>query len=175
MTETEINKVLKERALRLQAEEDRPHQKGTVIQGLQFRLFNETYAIDTSFIIEVIITEEITPLPCTPKFVLGIINFRGKILSIIDIGTFFSLPIHSVSTHNTIIVLKHQNMEFGLICEQVLDPMEIELHSLQKEVSTITQIPNNYLLGITNKQTIVLNIKQLLEDNNIIVNETVTH
>lgn len=174
MNAIEIKQKLKERALLLQQEEKEEKKLlGEYINGLRFLLANETYAIDTKYITEVINAPEITPVPCTPKFVLGIINVRGKILSVIDLNVFFGLPSDSISDTNTIIVLKHNDLKFGILTKRVLDSVEIELNALQKHVPNITDVLNNYMIGVSNDQDIVLDIKQLLENNDIIVNDEV--
>src|SRR5262249_53998132 len=51
---------------------------------VEFRLAHESYGIASSYVREVYPLRELTPLPGTPPFVLGIINVRGEILSVLD-------------------------------------------------------------------------------------------
>lgn len=165
--------ILKKRAELLQHSEEQVVLDGEEINGLQFVLSNENYAIDSLFISEVVHAKTITPIPCTPSFILGIINMRGKILSVIDLNRFFNLPEKEVSDINRLIVVKHKDIELCILTDNIVGNVIIELESLQKNVTTITDLPANYIAGVTNDGLIVLNIKELLEGDRIIINEEV--
>ena len=85
-------RVLEERALALAIEPARAEADDEWIEVVEFTLAHERYAVASEHVREVYPLEDFTPLPCTPHFVLGIINLRGEILSVIDIKKFFDLP-----------------------------------------------------------------------------------
>src|SRR5687768_2140813 len=62
------------------------------LEVLEFRLAQERYALETRYVREVYPLKDLTRLPCTPPFVLGIVNVRGRITPVIDIKKFFDLP-----------------------------------------------------------------------------------
>ena len=88
-TSKEKKTILKARAKALALEPEREKRKGEYLEVVEFLLAYETYAIETAYVREVYPLKELTVLPCTPPFVLGIINVRGQILSVIDIKKFF--------------------------------------------------------------------------------------
>ena len=47
--------------------------------------------LSPDFVREVYPLKDYTPLPCTPPFVLGLVNVRGQIISVIDIKKFFDI------------------------------------------------------------------------------------
>lgn len=173
MKDSDKKIILKKRAKLLQQSEEEIVQGGEEINGLQFMLSNENYLIDSLFISEVIHVKAITPIPCTPSFILGMINLRGKILSVIDLNKYFNLPEKKVSDLNRLIVVKHKDIELCILTDDIIGNTIIELESLQKNVTTISDLPANCILGVTKDRLIVLNIKELLEDDRIIINEEV--
>jgi purine-binding chemotaxis protein CheW len=117
--------------------------------------------------------KDLTLLPCTPAFVLGIINLRGRILSIIDLHTFFELPKRGLSNLNKVIVLHDNAMEFGLLVDAIIASRWLSRRSLLPSLPTLTAIRADYLLGITAERLIVLHGGKILADPKIIVHEEV--
>src|SRR4029077_20843283 len=78
----------------------------TWLEVLEFRLAQESYAIETRYVREVYPLKDLTPLPCTPPFVLGIVNVRGRILPVIDLKKFFDLPERGLNGLLRIIVIE---------------------------------------------------------------------
>ena len=166
-------KVLKKRAELLQITEEKTQHHGKQIDGLVFMLSNEKYAIDSTLVSEVIQVSDITPLPCTPAFILGIINIRGKILSVIDIKKFLNLPGKEGANLNKVIIVNCNNIELGILTDEIIGSTKIFLETLQKKLSTITEDKENYIVGVSTKRLIVLDIKGLLQNDKIVINEQV--
>jgi len=132
-----------------------------------------TYSVDAKYISEVIPLKELTPLPCTPDFIMGIINVRGKIIAVIDLKKFFNLPKKGITNLNRVIVVKYEDIELGILADEIIGSTHIFPDKLQKTISTITGINNDYLMGVTEDRLIILNIKEFLLNKKIIINEEV--
>jgi len=145
-------------------EETRPD---SLIELLSFTLGEELYAIETSHVGAVLPLPHFTPLPGTPPFVLGIVNVRGHIVSVLDLRVFFELPIEGLSDKNYLVVLRNQDMEFGLLADRIRGIEQIPRDSLQAGLANLTGIRANYLLGVTAEQTTVLDGARLLGDPNL--------
>lgn len=143
------------------------------IEVVEFSLAHENYAIELNYIREVYPLKELTPVPLTPPFVLGIINFRGQILSIIDLKQFFDLPDKGLTDSNRIIILHNEEMEFGILADEILGVRFIPTSRIQNNLPTLTGIREEYLKGITKDRVVVLNGEKILTDKKIIVHEEV--
>ena len=177
----EKKKILKTRAKRLAQE---PEEKETVekyIEVVEFLLSYEKYGIESSYVREIYPLKELTPLPCTPPFVLGIINVHGQIISVIDIKKFFELPEKGLSDLNKVIILhsgrpvlsRVEGMEFGILADVILGVNNISLSELQPSLPTLTGIREDYLKGVTGEQVVILDAEKLLSDKKITVHEEV--
>ena len=140
---------------------------------MEFLLAYEKYGIESSYVREVYSLKELTPLPCTPLFVLGIINVRGQILSVIDIKKFFDLPEKGLADLNKVIILHSDSMEFGILADVMLGVRNVLLSELQPSLPTLTGIRQEYLKGITAERVVILDAEKLLSDKQIIIHEEV--
>ena len=169
----ETGRILHERALALAAEPARTQTQDESIEVLEFLLAHEHYAVESSHVREVYPLENLTPLPCTPAFVLGIVNLRGEIVSVIDLRKFFDLPQTGLPDLNKVIVLESANMVFGILADAILGVRRIALAEIQPSLPTLTGIREKYLKGITPERTVVLDAGKLLADEDIVVQEQV--
>jgi len=171
--EDETGRILHERALALAVEPDRTQSLDQSIEVVEFMLAHERYAIEFSYVREVVPLDTLTPLPCTPAFVLGIVSLRGEIISVIDVRKFFDLPQTGLPDLNKVIVLESGNMVFGILADMILGVRCIALAEMQISLPTLTGIREKYLKGITPQRTVVLDAGKLLADEDIVVQEQV--
>ena len=172
-TAEETKRVLEERARALTREPAQAESDDDWIEVVEFTLAHERYAIASEHVREVYPLEELTPLPCTPSFVLGIVNLRGEILSVIDIKKFFDLPEKGLTDLNKVIVLESEDMVFGIVADAISGVRRILRTDIQPSLPTLTGIREDYLQGVTAERVVVLDAGKLLNDEKLIVNEQV--
>src|SRR4051794_13858537 len=89
--------ILQARARALARRPEEAPAAGEMLEILEFTLASERYAVENRYVLEVAPLKELTPLPCTPPFVRGIVNVRGRILPVFDLKMFFDLPQKGIS------------------------------------------------------------------------------
>lgn len=161
--------ILKERATMLAREPEDQAAATESLEIVEFLLASEKYGIESSYVHEVYPLKELTALPCTPAFVLGIVNLRGRIFSVVDIKKFFGLPERGLTDLNKVIVLRSESMEFGILADVILGVRSILLGEMQPSLPTLTGIRAEYLRGVTKEQVVVLDGEKILSDRKIIV------
>ena len=164
--------ILKSRATALAKLPD-SGEKGERLDVLEFQLSGETYAIETSFIAETFPLLDFTPLFCTPTFVTGIINVRGRIVSIVDLRRFFDLPIVGLANLNRVIIVKGGRMEFGILADSIIGVRSLPLQDIQAPLPTLTGIREEFLAGVTGERLILLDMEKILADKRLVVHEEV--
>ncbi|UUZ77175.1 chemotaxis protein CheW [Polaromonas sp. P1(28)-13] len=122
---------------------------------------------------EVYPLKNLTPLPCTPPFFLGIVNVRGRITPVIDIKKFFDLPDKGLTDLHRIILVRGGDIELGLLADLIVGVRTIAVDSLQASLPTLTGIRADYLKGVTTDRLVVLDIDRILADPKIVVHEEV--
>lgn len=171
LTPESQREILKARAQKLARAEMDTEEKELPLEVVEFRLADETYAVECIHIGEVYRLKSLTPIPGTPDFVLGIINIRGRIVSVIDMKTFFELPQKGLSDLTRVIVLKKEGMEFGILAEEVMGTTSVYPGDIQPPLPTLTGIRGEYLKGIAKNRLIVLDADKLLSDEKMIINQ----
>lgn len=144
-----------------------PRESG--LEVVEFMLADERYAFEAKCVREVRPLRRLTPLPCTPAHVLGIVNLRGQILSVIDIRRFFGLPRRGLVELDRMIVLQGGGMEFGVHADAVLGTRTVPEASLQPTLATFSGIREAYLRGVTADGLVVLDATRLLADESLVV------
>lgn len=167
----EKSRILRDRAQEL-AREAR-EEAGTRLDVVEFRLAHETYGIEPEFIREIFPLKTLTPIPCTPPFVLGVTNVRGEILSVLDLKRFFDLPEKGLTDFTKVIVLHSAAMTFGILADSVVGTRSIPVDEIQPAFSTLTDLREEYLKGVTTDRMAILDGERVLSDEAIVVHQKV--
>jgi purine-binding chemotaxis protein CheW len=150
-----------------------PAQVQGRLELLEFRLAQERYALEARFVREVSTFKDLTPLPCCPPFVLGIVNMRGRILPVFDLKKFFDLPEKGLTDLHRIILVGDNDLELGLLADMIVGVRSIPAATLQDSLPTLTGVRGDYLKGVTAERLVVLDLAHILADPRIIVHEEV--
>ena len=169
----DIEQILKDRALELSEITADETLDDDSIEIVEFVLSYEKYGIESRFVDEVYPMKDYTTVPGTPPFVLGIINLRGTILSIIDIRKFFDLPVKGLSNLNRVIVVRTRTMELGIISDFILGVRRIPRKTIQSSLPTLTGIRAKYLHGLTEEGLVILDVEKIVTDPEIVVNDEI--
>lgn len=145
------------------------------MEVIEFNVNNEKYAFNIKYINEVFKPKKVTPLPCTPSFIIGIINFRGKILSVVDIRNFigFTHDIKDFNEVRQVIVVKVNDFEVGILVDNVLGYYSISVEEIQKNVLTLTEDRKEFIFGIARNSTMIVDIENIMLSEKIVVNDSV--
>jgi purine-binding chemotaxis protein CheW len=141
------------------------------LEIIRFRMASETYGVESAFVREVYPLKDFTPLPGVPPFVVGIVNVRGQILSVVDLKKFFNLPDKGLGDLNKVIILRDDRMEFGILADAVLGVGQISLDAIRPLPLTVSEIGAEYMRGVTADRVIILDAEKILGDGNIVVHK----
>ncbi len=172
LTPDEKKAILRERA-RAMAAEPPPIQRDEMIEVVEFNLAYENYAVESRFVREVYPLREYTPLPGAPPFVLGLINVRSQILSVLDMRKFFDLPEKGLTDLNKVIIVRHRDMEVGLLADSIMGARRVRADEIQSSLPTLAGIRAEFLKGVTRERLTILDLEKILSDKRIIVSEEV--
>jgi purine-binding chemotaxis protein CheW len=167
----EKRSIFKTRAQILAVEKKNETDLKEYIGIIEFTLASETYGIETKFIREVYPLKDFTILPGVPSFILGILNVRGQIISIIDLKKFSNLPEKGIGELNKVIIIHSEHMEFGILADTIHGTRSIAVDSLHESPVSANGIGAEYLKGITDDHIIILDVANILEDQKIIIHQ----
>ncbi len=90
-------------------------------QHLLFALGKVTCALPASAVQGVERIPEVTPVPNTAGWVLGVVQVWGAIVSVVDLAAFVGLPPLSRSSHNRLLVVSSPTMSVGVLVEAMVE------------------------------------------------------
>ena len=147
--------------------------EGEGMQLVVFSLANETYGIPTDYVREVQPLRDVSPVPCTPGFVVGVVNIRGSIHSVVDIRQFFGVPKQEITDLTKVILVNAAGLEVGILADDVSGAMNVPLAEIKPPLAAQATVKEEYVQGVTKDMLIILNLEALIRDERIIVHEEV--
>ncbi|MBI4665177.1 MAG: chemotaxis protein CheW [Nitrospinae bacterium] len=167
--------VFRERARSLQQDIVEPLQIGLTPYAV-IGLAGEGYAVDLNLILEFTNLKSLMPVPCCPPHVIGNMNQRGDILTIIDIRGFLGLQAPPAGLDTKVMVVKAGELNVGVIVDEARDvvylrPSETLPAPMGREAGQ-----EEYLTGvfqIKEGMVLIIDLEKMLEKGDLVVNETV--
>jgi chemotaxis signal transduction protein len=139
-----------------------------VIQLVGLKLGEEEYAIDVLKIQEIIRTVEITSVPRTDAYVLGVMNLRGKVIPVIDLRVRFSLDKMDFDKETRIIVVRFETENIGFVVDEVTEVIRINKSMVEPTPPLVGSVGQEYILGIckyAERLIILLDIDSVVSDD----------
>jgi purine-binding chemotaxis protein CheW len=164
--------ILKSRAAELARESDMRPGEGPFLELLEFGLGRERYAIEARHVREIARVRDVTPVPGVPKFILGVMNIRGQILSVIDLRQFLNVSNAGIGdSRSKAIVVAGDGIEFAIIADAIEGITRLGESSVHPPPPTLNGIHTEYLKGIASDFLIILDGEKLLTASRLIVDE----
>jgi purine-binding chemotaxis protein CheW len=142
-------------------------QTEELLQLVSFSIGQEEFGLDIQCIQEINRMVEITRVPNSPEFVVGVINLRGKVIPIIDLRKRFGFPPKESDKNTRIIVVELDNMVVGFIVDAVREVIRIPKNITEPPPAIIAGIGSEYIISVAkmeNRLLILLDIERLLRD-----------
>lgn len=171
-SEEETKRILHQRAMEL-ARELPTAQAMDTLQIIGFELGQEHYGVEARHARRVSESKSIVQLPGTPAFVAGIINDHGVLVCVINLKIFFGLAEAEKSQSGKILIIRHGDIELGILADRITAIETVQADTLQTSLSSLTGTRAEFLLGITRARQIILNVSNLLNHKDLIVNDYV--
>lgn len=176
MTADELTDLWYRRALELSRVPDEAEQQGDFMKLVTFKLDRDRYGVAIDMVREIQRAEGVTTVPTAPDFVVGVMNLRGSILSIVDIRIFFGLPPVTIGPAARILLVESDELRVGLLVEHVNEIAQINTADIQPPLSPGEGITEDYIRGIVKhrgEMLIVVDLKKILENPRLLVEEKV--
>jgi purine-binding chemotaxis protein CheW len=179
LSQEELVKIWERRAKQL-AKPPEIEAVGATIDLLVFRLGKERYGVNVANVREIYPLEKITPVPRTPKFVVGVFSARGRILSVVDLHAFWGMTPNKITEDSELIAVVNTmpssdmtDMELGILADQVEDVITVFRDEIDPSFITRSNTAADYMQGITGDLLEVIDLNVLLEDKQLLVNDEV--
>ena len=112
-----------------------------------FSLLDDFYAIYAKDIKEILLVEKITFVPGSPDYILGIINVRGNIESVLNINKFIGIPDSKIDKNSRIVIASNVDMRSGILVDSVVDVVDVPKKSITPPTSTLSKTLKDFVVG----------------------------
>lgn len=139
-------------------------------QVVSFRIGKELFGVQIQSVQEIVRVPEITAVPEMPAFVDGVINLRGKIVSIIDLSRRLRIEGSVRTKSSRILIIEVENKIVGLLVDAVNAILRIPPEAVEPAPDIITAVGREYILGVgklADKLIILLSLKNILRPDEI--------
>ncbi|WP_108124446.1 chemotaxis protein CheW [Saccharospirillum mangrovi] len=139
----------------------------SVLQWVTFRLGNETYGLNVMQVREVLRYSEISPVPGAPSYVIGIINLRGNVVTVIDTRERFGLQTAEVTDDTRIVILESDNQVVGILVDSVAEVVYLKASEIETAPNVGNDESSRYIQGVCHKNDellILIEIAKLLTE-----------
>ncbi len=139
----------------------------SIVQWVTFHLDNEKYGIKVMQVQEVLRMTEIAPVPGAPHYVLGIINLRGNVVTVIDTRRRFGLPDTEPDDETRIVIIEADNNVVGILVDSVAEVVDLKMSEIETAPNVGNDESSKYIQGVSSRGDellILVDVNKLLTD-----------
>ncbi len=135
-----------------------------------FRIGKMQIGFGVGFIDGIYRLGSITPIPCTPPFILGAINVNGRVYPLIDISALMGEPVKE--EYKIVVMVRSDGIKVGIPVADILGVEGIPERFFKPEPGSVGS-SEEFIEGITQDGVLILNLEGLLNGDKLIVMEEV--
>ena len=139
----------------------------TIVQWVTFHLESEKYGIKVMQVQEVLRMTEIAPVPGAPHYVLGIINLRGNVVTVIDTRRRFGLADIENDDETRIVIVEANNNVVGILVDSVAEVVDLKMSEIEIAPNVGNDESSKYIQGVSSRENellILVDVNKLLSD-----------
>lgn len=143
-------------------------EKDPVLQWVTFRLENELYGINVMQVQEVLRVTEIAPVPGSPDYVLGIINLRGNVVTVIDTRKRFGLAPKEMEDSTRIAIIEADKQVVGILVDSVAEVVYLRASEIETAPNVGNDESSKYIQGVASRDDellILVDLNKFLTDD----------
>ncbi len=140
-------------------------------EWVTFRLGDEKYGINVTMVVEVLKNIEIAPVPGAPYYVLGIINLRGNVVTVIDTRKRFGLPTHEADDATRIVIIERLGQVVGMMVDSVAEVANLRESEIEYAPNVGNDESARYIQGVSNQDEellILIDLEKLFPDEEML-------
>jgi purine-binding chemotaxis protein CheW len=128
---------------------------------ISFRVSEQEYGVNITDVREIRGWTPATPLPRTPNYVRGVINLRGSVLPILDMGARMGFGLSEPSQRHVIIVVWIRGQHVGLLVDAVCDILQVDSDALHATPDLVGDEAHEFVEGIISIDERMIGLIQL--------------
>jgi len=142
-------------------------------QFVKFLVGNEVFGVDINQTREIIKLQVMLKVPNTPPYIEGLINLRGKVLTVFNLRKRLGFPDSEFDDNCKIIVVNYNDMDIGFTVDLVSEILRVPEESVENTPPSVSGVDNRFLSGVAkvnDKMILLLDLQKVLtpdEEENV--------
>ena len=139
-----------------------------LLQWATFQLAEEYYGINVMQVMEVLRLTEIAPVPGSADYIIGIINLRGNVITVVDTRTLFGLPRTEATDNTRIVVIELADQVVGMLVDSVAEVIYLKQSSIERAPNVGTEESTKFIQGVSyhnDDLIILLDLNRIIEED----------
>ncbi|MBN2581323.1 MAG: chemotaxis protein CheW [Pirellulales bacterium] len=131
-----------------------------------FYLDDLLLAVDIHRVQEINRHLEFTPVPHAPPFVLGVVNLRGDVVTVVDLRTLLGLGRQDLTLQTRNVIVKSQGEQIGMLVDRVADVVRVSQNELDEPPANVSGVDGRffkYIYKLENKLLIILDVDAVID------------
>ncbi len=179
LQENDSQRILEERARLLARIPETKADTEKMLEVQSFHLGTEYLGVPTDLVREIqpLRSHHWSRVPCAPSFIVGIVNLRGRIYSIMDLAVFWGLPSRPITESTHVLLVKginrsdNREIDLTLLTDDCAEVHIIRPDELNPPPPTVTAKAQSHIRGVTPGMMMIVDLESLLSDPSIVVSE----
>lgn len=141
----------------------------THIQLACFSLGDKLFAVDIMRIREILVPQELSPLPCSSDILEGVINLRGSVIPVMNMRKRLGMPTADNAPVGKLLIVTLIGQLLALVVDDVMEVISVPVDDIKPPIQMTTGVGMEFLLGVclsNNRVFMMLDIDSLLSANN---------
>jgi purine-binding chemotaxis protein CheW len=141
---------------------------GLPLVFLGFKKGHERYGIPIEDVVEVGPLEQFSPVPRTPPFILGAVQWRGAILTLLDVGKLFAIPESGIADLHVCVIVEAAARRVAVVAGQVEEIFSVPQEQVKPAPELSGQVPPEWVRGVHDDNRLILNMGVILWDERLV-------
>lgn len=136
-----------------------------VQQLVKFHIADEVFGIEIRQIFKILKPQEIFKVPNTPPFIEGLINLRGKVLTVFNLRKRFNMPEKENDENTKILIINHNDLLLGFTVDSVSEIVRVPDEDFVETPPELRSFDRRFLAGVAKvgeKLVLLLNLDKVL-------------
>ncbi|SFJ33736.1 chemotaxis protein CheW [Planctomicrobium piriforme] len=158
---------LQQRALAFRAPVAVPTSPGRETAVVTFTTGGEHFGIAARFVLQILPLDHYSPVPGAPSFIRGVVQYRGAILSVLDLHRLLNLPEQGLADLHQVLIVQAGGRQIAIAAGDVEDLRMIADDQIQSAPTMTDEFPSHWVLGICDTDRVLLRLDEILQDERL--------
>lgn len=147
------------------------NKKEQMCQLVCFMLGEEEYAFDMHCVQVAVRVSPITAVPQVPEYIMGVMNLRGALYTIIDLGKKMGIKHKPQDEDTRIIIANTDSVSLGVVVDRILDNRWVPVSAINREFKNKNKMIEDFINGVVIVESCLIVVLDIVKINTQILQE----